>query len=164
MSESEKIQTKEEYILNALKSYEYFSGQAEFFKRIVENGGGTIDGNNNKSASFEIPKIQVSEPSYAKSKKRYRISGTFADAVIKCLEAAGKPQFTGELMDKVKDFGRTVSTSSNFGSQLNSAIKTNLELNKSKIGHNIVWGLADWFENGNIKDEYMTELLARIKE
>jgi len=158
--EAAPIKTKEETLESAIESYKYFSEQAEFFKRLIVQGGGVVPSNHGFDFKAVRPLAEILEHSIP-VKRRRRIGGTFASAIIECLELSDRPQYTGDLIKMVKDFGRTVSSSKNFASQLNTASKKNPEIMKELVDGRVVWGLAKWFEKGHLKEEYVSQILRK---
>jgi hypothetical protein len=164
---NEKRKSKEDYIADARQDYEYWLEQLRndmeqvlFFKKLL-NGFGILVKQTELEFADQLVNDSVGRVIISDIKKRNRKGGTFGDCVFSCLEKAGKPLYTGELMQLVKEAGRIVSNSSNFGSQLNSTIKTDKRIMRDKVDGYLVWGLREWFESDHLKDAYITELIAR---
>lgn len=151
------ILTREEYIANARRSYEYFLEQAMFFKKI-------IDGTNLSHPANEqlyIPSLE--QYRVTRKTRRGRHGGlTVPQMAIQCIEDEKRPLSTGELMSIMSQRrGKEFSNSSNFGTQLRTSMGANPKLKRQEIDGRYYWGVDTMFSGDHFKDDYMQMIIAQ---
>lgn len=148
---------KDEELIELFKyKYTYHSSEAKKYKTFLDMYNSAFKDLDYKTVDSIESERSVIEKNITPQKPN--IKKTFEEIIIEILNS-GKPMTAKMLLNKYSTLGLKEVTLKDFSSKLSMRSKAghirNAKFNEYPTDQRFWWGMSDWFDGDNLKDEYV---------
>jgi hypothetical protein len=148
---------KDEELVELFKyKYTYHSAEAKKYKTFLDMYNSAFKDLDSEIVSTIEPERKADDNNAIQHKSDSK--KTFEEVIIEMLNS-GKPMTAKMLLNKYSTLGLKEVTLKDFSSKLSMRSKAghikNAKFNEYPTDQRFWWGLSDWFDGDNLKDEYV---------